>query len=330
MPSLPLITHPRADSVIAWREGRPVTAAHFLADVARLGSSLPAGAHMLNACSDRYRFAVGLAAALCHDKICLLPSTHTPEVIRQLLEFAPDAFCLSDSRDCTIALPRLDYPAQSDIALGAADKRPWATVVPQIDCARTVAYVFTSGSTGVPVPHKKTWGALVRNVQAGAQSAGLNDGRQHAVIGTVPPQHMYGFESTILIVLQSANALVAGRSFYPVDIAVAINSVSRPRALVSTPVHMRALLGAGLPDRLGHLAALAQAGRGTGDRAAGAAAGNLRQHRDRPDRHAPVDANTGMDPVPRRAPEPRSRYHLGFGRSCRTADRHERRAGIDH
>jgi acyl-coenzyme A synthetase/AMP-(fatty) acid ligase len=246
MQTLPLITHPRADSVIAWRDGSPITAAAFLDDVARLSRILPAGAHMLNACSDRYRFAVGLAAALCNDKICLLPSTHTPEVIRQLLDFAPDAFCLTDSRDCTIALPRLAYPDSLDAAPNAPDDRAWAAIVPQIDCARTVAYVFTSGSTGVPLPHKKTWGALVRNVQAGAEACGLNDGRQHAVIGTVPPQHMYGFESTVMIVLQSANALVAGHSFYPLDIAAAIASVPRPRALVSTPVHMRTLLGAEL------------------------------------------------------------------------------------
>ena len=246
MQTLPLITHPRADSVIAWRDGVPITAAAFLTDVARLGRMLPSGGHMLNACSDRYHFAVGLAAALCHGQICLLPSTHTAEVIRQLREFAPDAYCLTDSRDCTIGLPRLEYPPAHEAQVVDTDDRPWPARVPTLHAARTVAYVFTSGSTGVPVPHRKTWGALLRNVQAGAQAAGLNDGRQHAVIGTVPPQHMYGLESTILMVLQSANALVAGRTFYPVDIAAAIASVPRPRALVSTPVHMRALLGAGL------------------------------------------------------------------------------------
>jgi acyl-coenzyme A synthetase/AMP-(fatty) acid ligase len=115
--------------------------------------------------------------------------------------------------------------------------------VPGIPSEQLVAYVFTSGSTGVPLAHKKTWGALVRDVQAEAELCGLNDGRQHAVIGTVPPQHMYGFESTVLIVMQSANAMVAGHSFYPADISNAIESVPRPRALVSTPVHMRAVIG---------------------------------------------------------------------------------------
>lgn len=239
MQMLPLITHTRADSVIAWRDGSPITAARFLSDVAQLCKLLPAGAHLLNACSDRYRFTVGLAAALTSKKVCLLPSTHTPEMIRQLAQFAPDAFCLTDDKDCSIALPQLRFPASAEPA--ESDQRTF--VVPGIDSEQLVAYVFTSGSTGVPLPHKKTWGALVRNVQAEAESCGLNDGRQYVVIGTVPPQHMYGFESTVLMVMQSANALVAGHSFYPADICNAIESVPRPRVLVSTPVHMRNVIG---------------------------------------------------------------------------------------
>lgn len=242
MQTLPLITHTHAESVIAWRDGSPITAARFLSDVAQLRGMLPAGAHMLNACSDRYRFAVGLAAALTGKKVCLLPSTHTPEMIRQLVHFAPDAFCLTDGKDCSIALPQLRFPASVEQAGSDAP----AFAVPDIDSGQLVAYVFTSGSTGTPLPHKKTWGALVRNVQAEAELSGLNDGRQHAVIGTVPPQHMYGFESTVLMVMQSANALVAGNSFYPADICHAIESVPRPRVLVSTPVHMRTVIGADL------------------------------------------------------------------------------------
>jgi acyl-coenzyme A synthetase/AMP-(fatty) acid ligase len=228
MPTLPLITHQQADSIIAWRDGCPVSAAHFLADVAELGARLPGGAFMLNACNDRYRFMVGLAAALSSRKTSLLPSTHTQEMIRQLSLFAPDAFCLTDSDDCAIALPQLRFPMLPE----PSDSMARTFAVPHIDSEQLVAYIFTSGSTGTPVPHRKTWGALVRNVRAEAQLSGLNDGRHHTVIGTVPPQHMYGFESTVLIVMQSANALTAGHSFYPADICAMVRSAPRPRALV--------------------------------------------------------------------------------------------------
>lgn len=246
MPTFPLLTHPRADNVFAWRDGRPITAERFLADARRLCALLPAGVHMLNACTDRYRFAVGLAAAIIGKKISLLPSTQTPEMIRQMLSFAPDVFCLTDSKDCAIALPQVHFPPmdKQEGTAGAVPASDYA--VPQIDGKQLIAYVFTSGSTGAPVPHRKTWGSLVRNVQAEAGLCNLLDGRAHALIGTVPPQHMYGFESTVLIVMQSANSMVAGSSFYPADLCNAVHSAPRPRVLISTPVHLHSVLRAGL------------------------------------------------------------------------------------
>jgi len=92
------------------------------------------------------------------------------------------------------------------------------------------------------VPYPKTWGKLVRCVRDGAARLGLGDGRSHAVLATVPPQHMYGFESSVLLALQSGGALCAERPFYPADVCSAFEALPRPRALVSTPIHLRALL----------------------------------------------------------------------------------------
>ncbi len=246
MATFPLITHERAGQPIAWRDGSPVSAGRFLADVAQVRACLPAGRHMLNTCTDRYRFMVGLAAAMSAGKTSLLPSTQTAETVRRMLQFAPDAFCLCDA-DTAIAMPVCRFPALATPGTSAAGQDDAAGFnVPAIDADLCVAYVFTSGSTGVPQPHPKRWGSLVRNVQAEARLCGMLDGRSHAVIGTVPPQHMYGFESTVLIVMQSANALVAGPTFYSTDICEALRATPRPRTLVTTPVHLRSVLGAGL------------------------------------------------------------------------------------
>jgi acyl-coenzyme A synthetase/AMP-(fatty) acid ligase len=83
-------------------------------------------------------------------------------------------------------------------------------------------------------------------VQDGAPRLKLNDGRAHSLIGTVPAQHMYGFESTVLLALLSGNAFSAERPFYPADIVSAINAVPRPRTLITTPIHLRALLASGI------------------------------------------------------------------------------------
>jgi len=216
-----------------------VRAAEFLGEAAFLAAQLPTGEHVINVCTDRYRFAVSLAASLLARKVCLLPPTRTPEVIRQLVAFAPDVFCLTDEDDCDIALPQVRCPPHWPSGVGSQGGS-WQ--VPDIDAERVAAYVFTSGSTGVPVPYPKTWGKLVRCVRDGAARLGLGDGRSHAMLATVPPQHMYGFESSVLLALQSGGALCAERPFYPADVCSALEALPRPRTLVSTPIHLRALL----------------------------------------------------------------------------------------
>jgi acyl-coenzyme A synthetase/AMP-(fatty) acid ligase len=146
---------------------------------------------------------------------------------------------MTDEPDCDIELPHFYY---RDACSG--NTAPWQ--VPQIDTKQLVAYVFTSGSTGAPVPHSKTWGRLVSCVREGARRLQLTDGRSYAVLGTVPAQHMYGFESTVLTCLQSGNALCAERPFYPADICANITALPCPRVLVSTPIHLRTLLSAGV------------------------------------------------------------------------------------
>ena len=239
MSSLPLVSHVSPDSIVAWRADGAVTLRQFLAEVRQLGALFPAGDHLLNMCSDRYRFSVGLAAAIVAGKVSLLPSTHTPGVVRQIKDFAPDVFCLTDSDLCTVDLPQLRYPV---MGIGQPD----AFAIPQIDSKQRIAVVFTSGSTGNPQPHPKSWGALASSVQAEALRLELPHNTPFTMIGTVPPQHMYGFESTVLMAWRNGNALSHAQPFYPADICQALGAVPTPRVLVSSPVHLRALLDSGL------------------------------------------------------------------------------------
>jgi len=240
MQALPLFAHTRPDSVLAYRGGRPISAHRFLFDVQELAQRLPAGRHVLNLCTDRYRFTVALAASLISGRCSLLPPAHTPEVVRQLRAFAPDAFCLTDDADCTLELPLLFY-RESDVEPSPM-AHAWS--VPRIEAEQLAAYIFTSGSTGTPVPHRKSFGKLVRCVQIEAARLAPIGRGGCAVLGTVPAQHMYGFESTVLLPLQSGSALCAERPFFPADIGAGLQRLPRPRALVTTPVHLRSLLAA--------------------------------------------------------------------------------------
>jgi acyl-coenzyme A synthetase/AMP-(fatty) acid ligase len=208
--------------------------------VTRVAAALPAAGHVLNVCADRYRFTVGFAAGLVRGLVSLLPPTRTPEVIAQLRVFAPDAICLTDEDSCDIALPRVRYP-DAPAAVGVA-----ATAVPLIEAARRAAWVFTSGSTGTPVPHEKTFGPMVDCMRIEAARLGLPQDRCCAFVATVPPQHMYGLEASVLLPLSGGHALCAEHPFYPADICAALAAVPQPRVLISTPIHLRALLASGL------------------------------------------------------------------------------------
>ena len=232
----PLIAHREAGALAAFRDGHGRTAAEFMEDVHRTAAALPESGHVLNFCSNRYRFAVLFHAAVMRGQMTLLPPSTTPNVIDAMRASATDVYFVSDDPSITIDLPRAGLPAED-----SPGNRRYE--VPMVPADLTAACVFTSGSTGEPQPHFKSWGSLARDMAA--ESARLGVGPGHAVLGTVPPQHMYGFESTVLLPLLSGAALTAERPYYPAEIDEAIRRLPPPRILFTTPFHLRTWLAAG-------------------------------------------------------------------------------------
>ena len=237
MSAVPLLGHASLDAIFAWRPDGAVSVRRFLADARALAALLPPGRHLLNVCQDRYRFAVGFAAGLLDGRISLQPASQTATTLRDIRAQAPDLCCLCDAPFDSLDLPRLDYPADLAADPHAID------AIPAIAAGQVAARLFTSGSTGTPMPHDKTWGRLVANGRAEAERLGLLD-RPHAIVGTVPVQHSYGFESTFLLALHGLSPFWSGKPFYPQDIVAALAAVPQPRLLVTTPFHLSALLAA--------------------------------------------------------------------------------------
>ena len=230
--------------MFAWRAGRPISVAGFLHDVAAVAAGLPATAHVLNACSDRYLFAVSLAACMQRGIVTLLPPARTPGVIAHLRSDATDLVLLIDrdeDADSAGGLPlhRIEPVAREALTGTAA--------VPILPGSQLVARMYSSGSTGQPLPQPKFWGSLVRNAAAQVERLSEVAPAGIALLGTVPAQHSYGFESTVLIAFAGGAALTAMRPFFPADIAAELDALPRPRGLVTTPFHLRAVLDAGLP-----------------------------------------------------------------------------------
>ena len=240
--TLPLLASTALHEPLAWRGGLAISAGDFIAEATALAARLPEG-RPVNLCQDRYLFALGLAAALLRGQTSLMPPNALPETLQQIPPAGGAPYLLvDDSPTDGLALPSVRV--QRPVGLAAA------TAVPQIPVALEAVCLLTSGSTGAPQPHAKCWGPLVANIAAEAERLAelmaRPDLRGITLVATVPAQHSYGFESTVLLALLGGAAFDAGRPFYPADIAEALARVPPPRALVTTPFHLKTLLHAGV------------------------------------------------------------------------------------
>jgi len=225
---IPLVGRP-AGAILFRRPGQDVTAGAFAAAAACLAASLPATGPAINVCMDRYAFALAFAAACLRGHASVLTSDASPGRLAALRAQYPDGYTVDDARTWLTECRSAD-------------------IIPSIPADQPAAIVFTSGSTGAPVGHCKTWGALAERSIDAAAAFGLDPAHPATLVGTVPPQHMYGFETTVLWPLHAPLSVWCGPVFYPADTRAALSACPTPRLLVTTPLQLRGLLeGPALP-----------------------------------------------------------------------------------
>lgn len=256
---LPLVSVASRERIFAWHGDHAVSVAEFLADVARVTAMLPDARAAINLCEDRYAFLVAFCAVACRGQVNLLPPSRAAQAVDEALAAYPGSYPLSDAAlapmpDRFVQLPPLDHVSRRVPPAHAA-----ATAL--IAAEHIVAIGFTSGSTGQPKPNPKTWRAFhassARNVAALVDMLGLAPERVAHIVATVPPQHMYGVEMSILLPLLGPFSVHSGRPLFPADVAAALAQVPEPRVLVTTPIHLRALLRD--PNPLPQLSAITSA-----------------------------------------------------------------------
>ena len=140
-------------------------------------------------------------------QVSLLTGDRTPDRLRALAGRSAGLYSLSDHR---AGEPASSSFCSATAAVAGSDPEHEN---PEIPASRCAAIVFTSGSTGEPVAHPKTWGVLAERSADAATRLGVTASRTISIVGMVPPNHMYGFETTVLLPLHTQITAWCGAAF---------------------------------------------------------------------------------------------------------------------
>ncbi|MDT8449381.1 MAG: AMP-binding protein [Wenzhouxiangellaceae bacterium] len=237
MKRLPL-TYRAEDDIILMHAGEAVTRSHFVGLCQKLARQLPEEPSVINLCEDRLAFSVTFFATLMAGGTNLLPANRVPATIDQLLSRQPQAIIISDGDNRGMYVSAVTIDTVLGLAVNSPD-------LPRIPANQLAAVVYTSGSTGPSSEIKKTWRTLHDSSRINMTEYGPD--RLTHCLATVPSQHMWGLETTVLAPLFAPLVLASEQPLLVADIVAGLQRLPSPGALISTPVHLRALIEAGVP-----------------------------------------------------------------------------------
>ncbi|MCX5614648.1 AMP-binding protein [Bombella saccharophila] len=187
---------------------------------------------IINLHTDPLHFTIVFLTSLLKGQYCILSSNHAASQLLTLQK-EHNALCSSPT-----ALPEelvnLSLPPLATLKATQSDN-------PHLAVDYKAAYVFTSGSTGQAKMHVKYWGELVARSHAALPLLAPHHPTTTTMLGTVPPYHMYGFETLILQSLHTHTATASGPSFFPRDVEKLAAHIPTEHTLITTPVHLRSL-----------------------------------------------------------------------------------------
>lgn len=208
----------------------------FLRQVSALANSLPDGSHAINLCGNRYQFLVAFAAIIVRGQCNLLPANKNVATQNNLAQRYADTYIIHDGVDLAPDIPAFQFNSEKINANEAT-----RTTIPDIPLEQLCAISFTSGSTGQSRANLKTWHTLYHGMEVNARYYLDDKTRTQSLLATVPAQHMYGLESSVMMPMNANVCVVGSQPLFPQDIRDALTEMSEPRILVTTPVHLRAL-----------------------------------------------------------------------------------------
>ena len=222
-------------------KGEAIGYRQYQRDVQYLATLLPDNArYVFNLCNDRYAFLVALHAIAVKGQTSLLPPNQAPGTQRALhRQFKESYIVYDDGLSTELPIPKLQLqlPGRNE-GEGGVVSNPAIDV----DANHLAVILFTSGTSGKPAAIHKRWGELQAGVTLTAERFGLIDGEERHLIATVPPQHMFGLELSIMLPLTCGIGFLSNRPFFPEDIRQTLCSTPGHKILVTTPIHLKTCL----------------------------------------------------------------------------------------
>lgn len=198
---------------------------------------LPSNPHLLLLPQNKSYFWVGLLAAALKQGKVILPPNLAPHSLNTLSLIAKEGSSCSltdkgfSQKDS--ALKKIDWEQlwrSPDISKEQAHEL-------QICLENLTIELYTSGSSGKPKCITRTGKEMLILAQKGLEHFSWN--ATDFIVGTVPPQHMFGLETLIFWPFVSGAQIASSRPFFAEDIeeCLALGEAER-RWLISTPTHL--------------------------------------------------------------------------------------------
>jgi len=224
------------DAILSNLNESIVTRSEMLSHAWFISNQLPKKSHAINLCGHRYLFIVCYLAVIIRNQTNLLPANQAQNTIDDLLNRYQDSYYITDSTDefngqrFFIDEQKLEFAAAQSL---------------NVDPNQIVSISFTSGTTGLPKAVHKTWREFEQAADLAASRFELKE-KDWTIVSTVPPQHMYGLETSLYWPLFSNTTIANCHPFFPEDIRQATHASSTPCLLTSTPAHLKACVRANL------------------------------------------------------------------------------------
>jgi acyl-coenzyme A synthetase/AMP-(fatty) acid ligase len=229
----------KPEAPVAIVNGCPVSHQLFLSQALKLASSLPDNfQYAINLCENRFHFLITFTALLIKNITSILPASKAQHSIIELADEFSSCMIIGDKPN---RFNDLMFINMSSLAIDSTVQESSLDKV-SIDPGLLAVIAFTSGSTGRAKANYKYWWQLEASTRQALQRFELLSQPPAVLIVTVPPQHMYGLETSIFYPLLGNNILFSGNTFFPEDLRLSIESAPAPCILITTPVHLKSCI----------------------------------------------------------------------------------------